>query len=71
MGGMLTFGTANTLIGKYLDLSKGPINGGPNPEAGRCYYFVHPYLQTSFMFVGELLCFIFLFIKLYLDKRAK
>ena len=70
MGGMLCFGTANTLIGKYLDLSQGPKEGGPNPAAGYCYYFVHPYLQTSFMFLGELFCFVFLFVKLYLDKRA-
>jgi hypothetical protein len=65
MGGMLTFGTANTLIGKYLDTSKAPKY---SPDG--CYNFAHPYLQTTFMFFGEFMCFILLGIKILLDKRA-
>jgi hypothetical protein len=39
MAGMLTFGTANTLIGKYLDTAKAPKY---SPDG--CYNFAHPYL---------------------------
>ncbi len=67
MGGMLAFGTANTLVGKYLDTSKAPKESG---EPDKCYNFAHPYLQTTFMFLGEFLCFILLGIKILLDRRA-
>lgn len=40
MLGMLATGTANTIVGKYLDLSKAPKES----PAGGCYYFIHPYL---------------------------
>jgi drug/metabolite transporter (DMT)-like permease len=66
MIGMLTFGTLNTIVGKYLDTEQAPQNSGIE---GRCYYFTHPYLQTAVMFFGELTCFGLLFIKLYMDKR--
>jgi hypothetical protein len=63
MGGLIVVGTAGTIIGKYLDLT-----AAPSSDSG-CYYFAHPYLQTYFMFLGELLCFPMLWIKLYFDKR--
>lgn len=56
MAGMLVTGTANTMIMKVQDNTYSPLN----PP---CNVFQHPYLQTAFMFVGELLCFAFLFIK--------
>jgi drug/metabolite transporter (DMT)-like permease len=31
--------------------------------------FVHPYLQTAFMFLGELFCFTFLAAKIWYDKK--
>lgn len=67
MGGMLATGTANTLIGKYIDIAQAPK---VSDVAGRCYNFTHPYLQTTVMFAGELLCFAFLGIKILLDRRA-
>lgn len=66
MLGMLTFGTANTIVGKYLDTEQAPQESG---VAGRCFYFTHPYFQTAVMFFGELCCFLLLFVKLWLDKR--
>lgn len=42
---MLVFGTANTMVGKLMDMTK---SDGRN--------FQHPYFQTAVMFVGELLC---------------
>ena len=53
--GMLIFGTANTVVLKIQDDTTSP---GPG------YPFTHPYLQTAFMFVGESVCFLFLWIKL-------
>ena len=48
MGGMLAFGTANTLIGKYLDNSKSPKSPNsvlPRPlSSTQCYLFTHPFL---------------------------
>lgn len=65
MGGMLATGTANTLVGKYLDEEVAP------KSAVGCFYFTHPYIQTTFMFLGEFMVFGFLGIKILLDKRAK
>ena len=62
MSGLIVVGTAGTIIGKYLDLTAAPRS------ANGCYYFTHPYLQTYFMFLGELLCFPMLWIKLYVDR---
>jgi hypothetical protein len=67
MCGMLITGTANTLVGKYVDIQVAPADSGIE---GRCFYFTHPYLQTTVMFAGELLCFVFLAVKIQLDKRA-
>jgi drug/metabolite transporter (DMT)-like permease len=67
MSGMLITGTANTLIGKYVDIQQAPAESGIE---GRCFNFTHPYLQTTVMFAGELLCFVFLAIKIQLDRRA-
>lgn len=44
---MLLLGSANTLIGKLMDLSKG--NG---------HTFNHPFFQAALMFLGEFLCLI-------------
>lgn len=66
MGGMLLTGTANTIVGKYMDLTKAPKDF---PEAQGCYYFIHPYLQTAVMFFGELTVYLFLAVKLYMDKK--
>ena len=72
MLGMLLSGTANTLVSKYLDDSNAPKAKVPWTDGTeRCYLFTHPYMQTSFMFVGEISCFIFLAIKIQMDKRAK
>ena len=40
MLGMLLTGTANTIVGKYLDLTKAP----KIPESEGCYLFTHPYI---------------------------
>lgn len=53
--GMLVCGTVNTLVLKIQDDTNSP---GPG------YPFTHPYLQTSFMFLGESFCFFFLWIKM-------
>lgn len=47
MIGMLIFGTANILIQTAQLKTSGAGN-----------YFTHPYMQTSFMFAGELSVFI-------------
>jgi hypothetical protein len=62
MMGIIVVGTAGTFIGKYLDLTKSPKNDPQFPD--RCYYFTHPYLQTTFMFIGEFSCFGLLYLKL-------
>lgn len=59
MLGMLFFGTANTIIGKAMDLSHG--NG---------HIFNHPYFQTAMMFAGETFCLCFYFIYLKISKTA-
>ena len=70
MMGMLLSGTANTLVGKYLDNSEAPKGKDyPRGDTTGCYLFTHPYMQTSFMFIGEISCFIFLAIKIQMDKR--
>ena len=48
MVAMLFFGTANTIVGKAMDLCK---------SRGR--EFNHPYFQTAGMFLGEFLCLIY------------
>ena len=45
---MLFFGTANTIVGKAMDLS-----------SARGEIFNHPYFQTAGMFAGEFLCLIY------------
>lgn len=70
MLGMLTTGTANTIVGKYLDLQQAPKGEYTYDGVTGCYMFLHPYLQTSSMFFGELIVYLFLFIKLWMDKRA-
>lgn len=59
MGLMLVLGTANTLIGKLMDLTKG--NG---------HLFNHPYFQTAMMFAGELFCLGFYYIYIRFSKEA-
>ena len=59
MGLMLILGTANTLIGKLMDLSKG--NG---------HLFNHPYFQTAMMFAGELFCLGFYYLYIKCSKEA-
>jgi drug/metabolite transporter (DMT)-like permease len=58
MAGMLVTGTCNTMIMKVQDNTY-----SPNSPIYHCNVFQHPYLQTAMMFVGELLCFAFLYIK--------
>ena len=61
MVGMLIFGTANILIQDAQLKTKGAGN-----------YFTHPYMQTSFMFMGELSVFIaYNFKKCWLARKAK
>lgn len=72
MTGMLFCGTANTIVGKYIDLQIAPkyiIPATPDSKP-MCYPFLHPYIQTAVMFIGELIVYSFLFIKIYLDKRT-
>ena len=59
MGGMLILGTANTLIGKLMDLTKG--NG---------HLFSHPYFQTALMFLGEFFCLLFYYIYIRVSEEA-
>lgn len=54
MTGMLITGSINTLILKVQDETTSPKG---------CNYFTHPYVQGMFMFVGESICFVLLFIK--------
>lgn len=61
MMGMLVFGTANTIFGKYIDIQQAPAESN---VPGRCFNFSHPYLQTTVMFAGEFLCFVHLAVKL-------
>lgn len=74
---MLLTGTANTIVGKYIDLQIAPkviypANSPQNPENYPvCYPFLHPYLQTAVMFIGELSVYLALFAKLHFDKRAQ
>lgn len=53
MIGMLLFGTCNILIQTAQLKTKGAGN-----------YFTHPYMQTSFMFIGELSVFV-----VYIGKK--
>ena len=77
MLGMLCTGTANTIVGKYIDLQIAPKRifypGEPdNPypyDYPVCFPYLHPYIQTAVMFVGELIVFSFLFIKNFLDRK--
>jgi hypothetical protein len=65
MLGMLICGTMNTLVMKYQDDTETTIDGITNT-------FTHPYLQSAFMFVGELSCFGLLGIKrLYYNSKEK
>jgi hypothetical protein len=69
MLGMLICGTANTIVGKYLDMTKAPKNwpndnvDWPEDQKDKCFPFTHPYIQTFSMFVGEIVVFFALFIK--------
>jgi drug/metabolite transporter (DMT)-like permease len=67
MLGMLLFGTAGTINGKYLDEATSP----KIPKEEGCYNFSHPYFQTTLMFTGEFLCFLLLGIKKLIDYRAR
>ena len=58
MLGMLLAGTSNTLIMKLQDSTY---------SAGQLY--THPYLQTAFMFVGELFCFGLYHLKKLLPQK--
>ena len=58
MGGMLVFGTANTIIMKLADMTKSDGE-----------YFTHPYFQCALMFSGELLCLGFYAIIKWQEKR--
>lgn len=57
MVSMLLLGTANTIIGKLMDLTKG--NG---------HIFNHPYFQAAMMFLGEFFCLILYSIYKKLSK---
>ena len=58
MMGMLVFGSANILIQDAQNLTKSDGN-----------LFTHPYLQCSFMFVGELSVFLAYGAKKFLAAR--
>ena len=60
MTGMLITGSANTIINKWQDQT-----------VSDCNEFTHPYLQTLFMFLGEFMCFAFLFAKKAIYGKPK
>jgi len=63
MGGLLFFGTCNTIVMKLQDEEKVDDKGTK---------FNHPYFQCANMFVGEFMCLFVYFIKIACRKyRAK
>ena len=65
---MLLSGTACTIIIKWQNSMVGvetPSYNDPSTPA----VFTHPYVQTANMFVGELLCLVIHFAKVYNCRR--
>ncbi|CAK9801933.1 Solute carrier family 35 member F6 [Anthophora plagiata] len=60
---MVTTGSFNTLSVKYADQQIAP------GEDGVPRHFNHPFMQSSFMFVGEMMCFIMFKILYYYYSR--